>query len=286
VSAKLHILILGGGGFIGSRLSSRLLKRGYRVDSLGKRECDLTDSRSIPILKSMISEHTCIVFCSTISRLREDSLRAYHANVSMAENVAFACEQSSPMNVVFFSSVDIFGRPPLDNPITENSRIHPAGYYGLAKYVSERILQEKLCSRLPLAILRLPGIYSLDEDDPSILGALYRALKAGQPVFLNGQGEQKRTYLNIKDLDNVVEEVINRRWCGIANLGTWERLSIAEAVKFIGKAVESKSSIQIQQTGGKEFDIVVDVSMARKVFSNFQPKPLSAYIKELIMKQP
>src|SRR5574340_865786 len=87
----MHVLILGGRGFAGSRLARHFANiPGWTVEAPGSGDCDLTSPGAIDYIRRRAGEHTCIVFCSTISRLREDSIRSFGQNVKMAETIAVA----------------------------------------------------------------------------------------------------------------------------------------------------------------------------------------------------
>lgn len=276
----MHILILGGSGFVGSRLARRFARTGaMRIDSLSSRECNLADPTSVALLQHKITPDTYVLFCSTVSRLREDSLRAFHLNVAMAENIATAARSSRAL--VFCSSIDVYGRPPSETPINEWSQVKPAGYYGLAKFVSERILQAELGDQVPLAILRLPGIYSLDEQDNSILGTLYARLKYNQTIELSGGGTQVRTYLHIDELHSVIESALLRHWSGLLTLGSSRSFSIRESVVMMRQQLGSTSQIVASSGNGSEFDIRVESAILRREFPEFVPRPLDVYLGTL-----
>jgi len=281
-----HVLILGGNGFVGRHLASRFAKiPEWKIDTLGSKECDLTQTESIAILQNKINPQTRILFCSTISRLREDSIKAFNKNVKMAENVAYALSDCSYHSLIFCSSIDVYGRPPSENPITEQTRLNPAGYYGYSKLVSEYILEKELGYNRGLAILRLPGIYSLDESDPSALGAIFNAIRSNLPVQLSGGGKHIRTYLNIFELYTIVETIFFNRWSGLVNLSSSKSYSLRESTEILRSFIGSTSEIMDTISNGSEFDIVISNDKVRYEFPDIMPMPLEQYL-EIICKPP
>ena len=270
-----HLLVLGGTGFVGKRLAERAEARdGTEVQSFGSRDCDLTRPDAAAALQPHIGPDTAILLCSTIARLREDSLSAFHRNVAMAESVARAVRARPCRIVVFCSSIDVYGRPPSEPVLNEESRIDPAGYYGLAKFVSERILQQHLDGSVPLAILRLPGVFALDVQDDSALGRLCMALRRNEPVTLSGGGHQVRSYLHIDELDQLVEAIVARRWTGLVNASLAHGMPIVRAVGIMRAALGSSSSVEGGAAQGTEFDIRMDSTCLRGLFPEVTAKPL------------
>jgi nucleoside-diphosphate-sugar epimerase len=197
----------------------------------------------------------------------------------MAENVAYALSDCSYHSLIFCSSIDVYGRPPSDNPITEQTRLNPAGYYGHSKLVSEYILEKELGYDRGLAILRLPGIYSLDETDPSVLGTIYKDLKRNLPVRLSGGGKQIRTYLNIIELSAIVERIFFSRWSGLLNLGSAKSYSLWKSSEILKEFLVSSSEIKVSAANGSEFDIVISNDKLKGNFPDITPIHLEQYLR-------
>lgn len=278
----MHILILGGHGFVGSRLARYFTRLpGWTVEAPGSKDCNLTASSAVDYIRQRANAQTSILFCSTISRLREDSIRSFGQNVRMAENVAAALSECEFRSLMFCSSIDVYGRPPMESHIDEQTSLNPAGYYGYSKLVSEYILERELGYNRGLAILRLPGIYSLDDDDPSALGKLFNGLKSNRPVCLSGGGTQVRTYLSVAELASVVEDICLRHWSGLVNLGSSESYSIRDSAEMIKAFLASSSEIHAAPANGSEFDIVISSEKVRREFPSVALMPLERYLKDL-----
>jgi nucleoside-diphosphate-sugar epimerase len=278
----MRILILGGYGFVGNRLGRYFASlEGWSVEALGSVDCDLTARGSVDYIRSRVDANTCIVFCSTISRLREDSVSSFNRNVKMAETVAEALSACDFRSLAFCSSIDVYGRPPTEMPITERSKLNPAGYYGYSKLASEDILERELGFERGLAVLRLPGIYSLDDGDPSALGMIFRDLRAGMPVKLSGGGVQVRTYLAVTELARVMESVFRRRWSGRVNLCSSQSYSIRVSAEMMKEFLRSPSLITSGPTNNSEFNIMISGEFMRQEFSSVTLTPLNRYLEGL-----
>lgn len=276
----MHLLILGGKSFIGSRLAKYILSNTpWTVETVGSDDVDLTHDNSVQVLQKKITEQTTIVFCSTISRLREDSFDAFQKNIAMARNVAYALSGIKYRNIIFFSSIDVYGRPPA-NPITEKSCINPFGYYGLAKFASEHILMNYLGRNSKLAILRLPGVYALDDGDQSALGMIFNKLKHDLPIMLSGRGNQLRAYLNIVELGHIIQSIISENWSGLLNLVFSRSFSLHEMTMIMKNFLQSSSPIKEALENGTEFDIVIDTAKLHSEFPKIPTISLEQYMNE------
>ncbi|MEM7620069.1 MAG: NAD(P)-dependent oxidoreductase [Pseudomonadota bacterium] len=279
----MHVLILGSTGFVGSRIARRFsCDANFSIEAYSSKECDLTHKDSIDFLKAKIQQNTCIFFCSTIARLKEDSLNSFHKNVAMAENVARAVGEAPPSNLIFCSSIDVYGRPPTETPIREGSPLNPAGYYGLSKFVSERILLNEIPETTPVAILRLPGVYSLDENDNSVLGQMFHSIRKNAHINLSGGGQQKRSYLHILELESILRYIIMNRWSGIMNSCISSNVSIYDTALSMKKFLDSHSEIRAVDKDGSEFDICFDNSFLKSIIPDLKAMSLEHYMDQAV----
>lgn len=279
-SRPARVLLLGGSGFVGSRLIKILLRSDeWLLDAPDSRQCDLTDPGSVSFLRDRLTPESAVIFCSAVSRVRDDSLGAFHKNVLMAENVASAISAAGCGNLLFCSSVDVYGRPPSENPLTEDSPLNPAGYYGHAKLVSEYILQRQLGGVIPVAILRLPGVCALDDGDNSAPGTIFNAIRRGESVQLSGGGRHRRTYLHVDDLAALSEVICRERWFGTMNLGGPDRCSLFELATTFREFLGSASAIVKGEPNGTEFDIEVAGDKLRGAFPNLRFRSMREHLQ-------
>ncbi len=142
------IALLGGSGFIGTRLSSVLLQSGHDV-TIG----DIAPSAAYPdmridadvrALNSVI--HACSE-CDTIINLaaaHRDDVRPvslyYDTNVTGARMTCQAAEKLGISTIIFTSSVAVYGHQ--DGEPDETAPHHPIGPYGETKSQAETIYKE------------------------------------------------------------------------------------------------------------------------------------------------
>jgi nucleoside-diphosphate-sugar epimerase len=254
---KTPVLILGGGGAVGKCIAANFSgDKNFQISSPSSLECDLTHKKSIEYIKQYSDHNLTIIFSSTISRLVEDSFRSLSLNIKMAHNLAAALKEMHFKNIIFFSSIDVYGRPPpVDGEITEDSLISPAGYYGYSKLVSEYILEQEVGYARGLSILRLPGVFSLEKDDPSIVGDLFNKILCGRDIVLTGSGRQVRTFLYVGDLIYLCKLIIEREWRGKSNVTSSKALDLLSYVKAMQNVLNKRVKIHFSEENKNQFNL-------------------------------
>lgn len=170
------VLVLGGSGFIGTRLISRLMKEGVptRVGDLKQSEgfpgiwspCDVRDGKT---LRTLFSEATAVINLAAEHRDDVRPLSRYHeTNVEGAAEVCLAARDTGISKIIFTSSAAVYGFHP--QPVDEEGPFLPFNSYGETK-------------------LKAEGIYQAwAREDPS------RALVIIRPTVVFGEGNRGNVY--------------------------------------------------------------------------------------------
>jgi UDP-glucose 4-epimerase len=188
------VLVTGGGGYIGSHVSTRLLSEGEdvlivenfsncrrdviaRIQQASGRaprvvEADVLDLQALRQAVSPV-QLTGVVHLAGLKSVEESTRRPldyYRMNVTGTLNVR-SVAGSAPF--VFSSSATVYGAPDT-SPVTEDAPLRPVNPYGFSKLVGERILQDASAAAggSPLAILRYfnpvgAHVSGLIGEDPS-----------------------------------------------------------------------------------------------------------------------
>lgn len=174
--SRRHNLILGGSGFIGTRLAQHLINQGEVV-----RIGDLRSSRAFPSLWSECDvrrEETLadlVRDCGAIINLAAEHsdnvyplTRYWETNVRGAENVCRAARRAQVKKIIFTSSVAVYGSHA--EPVDESGPFAPFNEYGKTKLEAE-------------------GIYrTWVAEDPS------RTLVIVRPTVVFGEGNRGNVY--------------------------------------------------------------------------------------------
>ena len=142
-----QVTILGGSGFIGTRLTELLNAQEVQV-RIGDLQqsaafpefwtsCDVTDSSSV---MSLLSSQSIIINLAAEHRDDVRPLARYRqVNVDGATQVCKAARQSGVKKIIFTSSVAVYGFH--QRPIDENGPFEPFNEYGKTKLEAETVYQ-------------------------------------------------------------------------------------------------------------------------------------------------
>ena len=112
--------------------------------------------------------------------------------------------------VIYFSSVDVYGRSPT-LPMNEATSLDPDTWYGLAKSTSEWIVREELGSRVSNLHSTDPGNFWRLREGRSVIGQLVASIRGQGKVCVHGDGKTLRDYVFAPDLCRVVERLVTQR---------------------------------------------------------------------------
>ena len=190
------ILVTGHKGYIGSRLSSSLIERGYSVIGM-----DLKDNENILHHLSNIKNKIDTVFhlaaIPSVAYSVENPSYSLMQNVLGTSTVLEWAMKNNVNRVVFSSSAAIYGNG--DGPTSP---------YGLHKLMSEK--ECKLYSDLyglDVVCLRYFNVYSEDQEYggaySTVISAWMEMLRQGKDLRFEGDGQQTRDFIYIDDIVDV-----------------------------------------------------------------------------------
>ena len=141
----MNVDIIGGSGFIGTRLVKRLATReSIKIKIIDKAPSkgfsDLAvigDVRSIDDLQNTITDNATIVNLAAEHRDDVRPLSLYNdVNVGGARNICTVAREKGVKTIVFTSSVAVYGFAPVGTD--ESGKIAPFNDYGRTKYEAEQ----------------------------------------------------------------------------------------------------------------------------------------------------
>lgn len=282
-----HYLVTGGAGFIGSHLSTELLRRGHKVrvaDSLitGKRrnlahipdvelvEGDLADAdfaRQVAQGCDYVLHQAAI---PSVPRSVKDPITSNRANVDATLNVLVAARDAGVRRVVFAGSSSAYGNTPT-LPKHEDMPSNPLSPYALQKVVGEQYLQ--MFTRLyglETVSTRYFNVFGARQDPSSpysgVISVFATALLGSRSPTIYGDGEQTRDFTYVA---NVVDGVL--RACEapgasgeVINVATGGRISLNTLFRsmrdIIGGTLEPT---YVEPRQGDVRDSQADISKAK-----------------------
>lgn len=239
------VVILGHSGFIGRSLMRSLTACGRTVIGVSSRECDLTNQEMTREWLARLPGPFDLIHAAVVNRAAGQSYDAFTRNCRMLYIVLDSLAPGQCRSFIYLSSVDVYGaHSPC--PLSETTLPCPAHYYALAKLTCEGLLRLFPARDFPAAILRLPGVYGVDDGGASLIGRLIRSLMSGQAVALDGDGGLQRDLVCVDDLTAVVAALLDRPGDLLVNVATGESLSLLDMVAIIAEKAQCRPRIDFR----------------------------------------
>ncbi len=204
------VAVTGAGGSLGKVLARRLVRHGYRVKALVRKEADAGALRSLgasPIVgdvrdKDSLKElvRGCEIVFHLAAWMGEpfDEELAYAVNVGGTEGVIQTAAEAGARRVVLASSIAVYG-PVREGLVTEETPLRSVGdLYGDTKIAAERAAwHEAGRARIELVVLRPTMIYG--PGSPSWTEVPFASISRGLPVVI-GSGEDLADPVYVEDV--------------------------------------------------------------------------------------
>ena len=279
------VLVLGQGGFLGSSIWNFLRLRGLAVWAPSSKECNLLEPSQVAAYFSTLPGPLPIVLCAGITRSVEDSFESMLKNTRMVNNLLAHVSPDRLAGVIYLSSTDVYGyAPPL--PITEQTPLSPATFYGISKLCGEILLRRRGKLACPVTVLRLPGVYGPGDGYRSVVGQFYEQILGQGRVTIFGDGSVRRDYVAVGDVCEAVYHLLKASWDGVLNVATGVSFRIRDVVNLIAEVAGLRAPIDYaSSTGDTAGDLVFDVSKLKSVLRGVSFKTLDAGITSYIISE-
>lgn len=204
---KKNINVIGGSGFIGSRLV-KLLKENdnFHIKIIDKIHSkmfhnltEIGDVRKIEDLQNCISENSVIINLAAEHRDDVQPISLYdEVNVDGAKNICSIANEKKVNTIIFTSSVAVYGFAPIGT--NESGKIAPFNDYGRTKFLAEEVFRAWQ--------LENPKVRSLVIIRPTVVfgemnrGNVYNLLKhiASGKFVMIGKGENRKSMAYVENV--------------------------------------------------------------------------------------
>lgn len=264
------VLIIGGCGYIGTRLSYALTQQGFDILSI-----DLQWFGNYSIFTNELSDYANLT-PEFLSQFRTVILLAGHSSVKMCENNLRSCFNNNVANfvsllgklnkdqrLIYASSSSIYGGLS-ESEIPETSTEYRAlNYYDLSKYEIDSYA--RLSTNLEYYGLRFGTVngYSLNFRDDIMLNAMYRT-SVQEGVVKISNVKIRRPILGLSDLCNAILAII--KVGDYSKRGIYNLASFNAQVGTIGKDAADFLSSRLIVSDDRPN--AYDFTISTKSFSN------------------
>jgi nucleoside-diphosphate-sugar epimerase len=206
------INVIGGSGFIGTRLVRRLRSKQQLAVQITDKAASkvhpdlvtLGDVRSIQQLRTSISNGSLIVNLAAEHRDDVKPLNLYdEVNVGGARNICIVAREKSVQTIIFTSSVAVYGFAPIGTD--ESGKIAPFNDYGRTKFDAELVFkswQAEAPSERTLVIIRPTVVFG--EQNRGNVYNLLRQIASGKFVMV-GHGENRKSMAYVENIAAFIE---------------------------------------------------------------------------------
>jgi nucleoside-diphosphate-sugar epimerase len=229
------ILVIGGGGYIGSALVPKLLESGYRVrvlDIMMFGESTLNAVRHHPQLQLVKGDFRqvdkvvqamqgvdAVVHLGGIvgdPACSLDESLTIDVNLSSTKMIADLAKSHGVRRFVFASTCSVYGASP--NILDERSEVGPLGIYGHTKYASEKVLLDMAGANFAPTILRFATIYGLSGRTrfDLVVNLLTAKAKLDGEITVHN-GDQWRPFVHVEDAARAIVAVLDAPVASVAN---------------------------------------------------------------------
>lgn len=289
-NAPVHVLVLGGCGFIGSHIVDALLDRGIKVRVVDRspehyrqplpkvdyRFFDFHDSEQLAQALADIDVVVHALSSTTPAPSNDAPIHDIENNLIGTVQLLEMMRKRHIQRIVFLSSGGTVYGVPQTLPIHEEHALHPLCSYAAVKIAIENYLNiyAHLHGFRP-TILRTANPYGARQNPESgqgVIAAFAKRILQDQPITLWGDGSIVRDFFEVRDLACLCAMTIEQDCPGTFNVGSGHGHSLNEIIDSIASITGHRADINRHPS--RPFDIpeiYLDIDKAQRTFG-WQPE--------------
>lgn len=284
----MKIVLIGGSGFVGTRLLNLLKEGDHELQNIDKRPSqfypELTTIANILDKGKMMSLLNGADIVILLAAEHRDDVTPtslyYDVNVGGMRNTLEAMEANGVKRIIFTSSVAVYGLNK-KNP-DENCPADPFNHYGKSKWQAEQVLQEwyKTHPDWNINILRPTVIFGERNR-----GNVYNLLKqiSGGKFLMVGKGENKKSMAYIGNIVAFILFLTENRKEGYNTCNYVDKpdFTMNELVAHVSRVLEKHIPTThfpywLGMLGGYGFDLLAFVTRKKLTISSVRVKKFCA----------
>ena len=274
----MKVLIIGGGGFLGSHLAATLLAHGEEVqifDQPGARYLDYSSQRGATILTGNFLDPNAVgqavsdcdlvyhLVSTTVPQTSNENPRHdVETNLVGTLQLLEEVRKAKVKKLIFASSGGTVYGIPQEIPIKESHPTDPISSYGITKLAIEKYLHLYWTLHgMDYCILRVSNAYGARQPVTQVQGAIATFLgKAAskEEIVIWGDGTVLRDYVYASDIANAFYQAsLYTGESKVFNIGSGHGHSLNDIIGAIGNITQVP--LQVKYLPGRPFDVPVNV---------------------------
>lgn len=299
----MKVLIVGASGFVGSSLVKFFVEKGFKCYGVSRTtgliEKDILSSdnfkfiqfdlrntdRGIPEI--LMQKFDIVYYSASLQPNPSKKWQDYYEiNVKIPHSTYRFVDSDM---FVLISTASVYGNP--ETTITEKSPVDPIDYYGLSKFIAEKLIQFEFLkgsSTKKTVIVRFNSMVGKNLKD-GLIKTFYDTLSRGETLELFDEGRPLRNVIHIDDVVEILYRIFLNREnfddFDIVVAGSKDSVSMFDIANYMKQALNSKSKIVLSKKSGRySKDILMDISkLVSKI--NYTPnstmKAIERYLTEV-----
>ncbi|HFE2638851.1 TPA: NAD-dependent epimerase/dehydratase family protein [Yersinia enterocolitica] len=283
----MNIALVGGSGFIGTNLASLFDGKNIKFTILDKVEsvlypdkwqyCDITEYTN---LVAALAGHDLII---NLAAEHKDNVRPtslyYQVNVEGAKNICKAADSLDIKNIVFTSSVAVYGF--VEKDTDESGEYAPFNHYGKSKLEAEKVYDAWFNSSKDKKLVTIRPTVVFGAGNRGNVYNLFKQIASGKFLMI-GSGENKKSMAYVENIAAFLALTLSfPTGYHLINYVDKPDFTINELSTIIYNCLEKKSKIiripyAIGMCAGYVFDFVAKISGKELPVSSIRIKKFCA----------
>jgi nucleoside-diphosphate-sugar epimerase len=229
-----NVLITGGNGFIGQEIAKKLLPQ-YHVISLSRTKASPHGEQLFKDIQDITPEFLnqrgidVVIHCAweSLNDFRSD----IHFEIARIHLKFFeAIANSNVKDVIALGTCLEYGK--IEGEMTEEMPCEPMVAYGKAKLQLFKEAQALFIkNKKPLKWARIFYVFGENQKPTSLYPSILRLKKENSTVFPMSSGIQRRDFIPVEDVAEIIERLIGIQYTGVVNCSSGKGTSVYDFVQ-------------------------------------------------------
>ena len=255
-------LVTGGEGFIGRKLVDKLLTQGHKIIVIDNNitSYEREEITNVKVIQECVSTAKItdnldgIFHLASVAAPRlfnEQIFNVILPNVTGTMNM-ISHAQENCCRLLYASSSEVYGesgnisqQKMIENGFGYHKLLSEKSVYSTSKSMGEELIRQAKNQSLDCCSMRIFNVYGPDMDttlnrNGRVFPNFYNAIKNSRPINIEGDGNQKRSFMYIDDCVDALVMLMQyqEKLPRVVNIGSEELYSVNDLAKLIGDKLE------------------------------------------------